>query len=191
MNAIELFHKDGRPAGIWHCEKCRIVANNLEQAESCCRPYKCSGCGSECERYHTLCRICVEAKQEQQERDRFEKAEKLTAWDGWVYSDGYGHQDGYFSSLDDFMEFVLEEGIEAPAYVWACKSEAFAYADVDHILENIEQNGYEDFDADTLDGIPELKAALEAFTEANKGVLSYTPDYSQCVLIQPQQQTST
>lgn len=183
VNAIELFHKDGRSAGVWHCEKCRIVAPSQEQAEACCRPYKCTGCGAECERYHTLCRVCVEAKQEQQERERFDKAEKLTEWDGWVYSDGRGFQDGYFDSLDDFMEFVLEEGIEPPNYVWACKSEAFACIDVDHVLEHIEQNGYDDFDSDTLKGIPELKAALNAFTEANKDVLSYTPDYSTAVLL--------
>lgn len=190
MNAVELFLADGKPASVWFCGKCRHVAGSQHLADLCCDTYKCNKCGKDTgSRSWLRCEACRDAEDVASEVKRFEAAKKVTAWDGWVYSEGHGYKDGYFESLDDFKEWADDERSDEtplPTYVWTCKSEAFAQADIDSILCQITDNGYEDFDPETLDGIPELKAALEAFNEANKDVLSYTPDYSTAVLFTQQ-----
>ena len=117
--------------------------------------------------------------------DPITDAKKKKEWDGWVYLEGTG-RDGYSESLSDFWdnwESDHEEGDEKPAYVWACKKNHFAVADVSDITERIADNGYEDFDVDTLDGLDELKAAIEKFNDANKEVVSYEPDYGVAILL--------
>jgi hypothetical protein len=104
---------------------------------------------------------------------------------GWVYLDGTG-RDGYSESVEDFWENWendADESAEKPKYVWACQENHFAVADVSDITERIADNGYEDFDSETLDGLDELKAAIEKFNEANKDVVSYEPDYGIAILL--------
>ena len=153
-----------------------------DMAEQCCKPRICA-CGKECEPYRTICNGCLNEQQEKQEVTFFEKAEKLTAWDGWVYCEGVN--DDYFESVDDLLERCDDEGIDRPKYVWACKADHFVNADIEDITSRLEDTAYEDFDFADLAGLSELKAALEAFNEANKDKVSYTPDYTKAVLIQP------
>lgn len=186
MNAIELYHQDGKSTGVFYCTQCRCVKRTKEEADKCCEPTKCQYCGKESGRQHYLaCESCDRANQAKKEADRFEKAEKKTEWGGWVYLEGTG-RDGYSESLSDFWdnwESDHDEGDEKPAYVWACKKNHFAVADVSDITERIADNGYEDFDADDLNGLEELKAAIEKFNEANKDVVSYEPDYGVAILL--------
>lgn len=186
MNAIELYHQDGKSTGVFYCTQCRCVKRTKEEADKCCEPTKCQYCGKESGRQHYLaCESCDRANQAKKEADRFEKAEKKTEWGGWVYLEGTG-RDGYSESLSDFWdnwESDHDEGDEKPAYVWACKKNHFAVADVSDITERIADDGYEDFDADDLNGLEELKAAIEKFNEANKDVVSYEPDYGVAILL--------
>ena len=188
MNAIELYHQDGKSAGVHYCEKCRCVKRTREEADKCCEPTKCQYCGKETGRqYYLACESCDRANQEKNERERFEKAKKLTQseWDGWVYLDGTG-RDGYSESLSDFWdnwELDHDEGDEKPEYVWACKKNHFAVADVSDITERIGANAYDDFDTCDLNGLDDLKAAIEKFNEANKDVVSYEPDYGVAILL--------
>lgn len=39
MNATELFHSDGKTAGVWYCAECRVVHKDQPGAEQCCKPY--------------------------------------------------------------------------------------------------------------------------------------------------------
>lgn len=179
MNATELFLKDGRTAGVFYCEKCRVVARTKDDADQCCVPYICKTCGKETgRRFYTICDTCVTAKHAKEERERFDKAEKLTEWSGWVVCG-----DDFYESVSDMLDMVDHE--ELPQYVWACKSRQFVKVDICSILEGIGEDGYEDFDPDTLDGIPALDTALKAFEDANATVLSYEPDYTKAVLINP------
>ncbi len=186
MNAIELYHQDGKSTGVFYCTKCRCVKRTKEEADKCCEPTKCQYCGKESGHQNYLCcDTCKEINEAKKEADRFEKAEKKTAWDGWVYLDGTG-RDGYSESIEDFWENWendADESAEKPKYVWACKKNHFAVADVSDITERIADNGYEDFDVDTLDGLDELKAAIEKFNDANKEVVSYEPDYGVAILL--------
>jgi hypothetical protein len=195
MNAIELFHQDGKSAKVFYCEKCRIVAKTQEQAEQCCRPLKCDMCGNDTERYYFRCRECRDKEDAQRERDRFEKAEKLklTEWDGPVFSDSVaGSNDGFFTSISELLERCADE-IEAgeddsgmaniPDYVWASKSNQFVNADLGDITERISCDAYKDFNPADLHGLDDLKKALAAFNDANKHFVSYEPDYTKAILI--------
>lgn len=186
MNAIELYHQDGKSAGIFYCSSCRHVKRTEGEANECCTPTKCRYCGKESGRQHYLaCESCDRANQAKKEEERFEKARKLTEWDGWVYLDGTGNN-GYSESISDFWdnwESDHDEADEKPAYVWACKENHFAVVDISYITDRIDDDAYEDFNTDGLKGLEELKAAIEKFNEANKDVVSYEPDYGIAILL--------
>jgi hypothetical protein len=187
MNATELFHKDGRPAGVFYCGECRIIFKDASSAELCCGSYKCEDCGKGTgSRSWLVCDGCRSERDRKRELERFERAEKLTDWDGWVYDEGSG-RNGYHQSVADLLEFYEDEERQPPEYVWACDSTAFATLGIDRVKDWILDGGdaYEDFDPDDLNGLEELSRALEKFNEANAAVLSYHPNYKRAVLVQP------
>lgn len=126
---------------------------------------------------------CFEAYQRKKEEHRFEKAEKLTTWDGWVY---YG--DKYFPSLEelfDHLASVCDSEEDWPEYVWAARpTVVIGKFDAWEICESyVSDNGWEDMSENDLHGLPELQADLDRFTAANASVVSYLPDYKKAVLI--------
>ena len=185
MDGQELYLKDGRSAGVFYCSKCRIVAREKEQADNCCVPRKCDTCGAEIG--NSYCEPCADNREIEKEKARFEAAEKVTSWDGWVFSEGLGYQEGFASSIDDLLESV-ETPDEIPEYIWTCEPTQFVRVSLDDILQRIEEdeNCVEDFDARDCDGLPELGAALDAFNEANKGKISYHPNYKRALLVDRQ-----
>lgn len=184
MSATELFHKDGRSAGVYVCEGCRTVAPSKEAAEQCsnCRLYKCDKCGADCDKHWTRCKSCRDKDDAEKEAKRFADAEKLTSWDGWVYCEGTG-DDGFSTSLQELLDECENEGVEIPDYVWACEANYFVKATVSDITAWLEGEAYADWDPSTLNGLDELKAALDKFNEANAEVCSYAPDYTRAVII--------
>ena len=48
MAAIELYKQDGKPAGVYFCESCRIVYANQEDADWCHGEHLCA-CGKKVE----------------------------------------------------------------------------------------------------------------------------------------------
>jgi hypothetical protein len=203
MNAIELHHADGRTAGVYYCSECKRVAPTRELADECCAPYKCTGCGVELPRkdHRTACRECVAEKEREREAARFAAAEKVTEWDGWIYTEEIqGYNDGYYDSVGALLEYIedntpdegemaeltaeeLAEIPRLPEYVWTCGEERFATASLDAIIENIADRGYEDFDTDSILGTEELGAAIEAFNAANTGIVSYSPNYKRALIL--------
>jgi hypothetical protein len=183
MEATELFLKEGRPAGVFFCGKCRRVSGEKDIAEQCCLPRRCDKCSKETLSQSAIrCQACWDAEKANRERERFKKAEKLTEWSGWVYADGVGYRDGYCESLDEFYDWLDENPMDIQ-YVWACKENFFAHADIEDLLTPILDNAYEDFDSDDFKGLAELKAAIAAFNDVNAGLASYEPDYTKAVLL--------
>lgn len=184
MNAKDLFLSDGKSAGVFYCSQCRIVHREIESAESCCRPNKCA-CGADCEKYYTLCPTCRVNQETEREAAKFSTAEKVTSWDGWVYCEGLGNE-GFAQCVEELMEFADDPDGVLPAYVWTCDPVQFAHASVGDILRHIEEDGesYEDFDARTLDGIPELEKAIEAFNTANEKVVSHQVNYKRALIVE-------
>ena len=188
MNATELFLKDGKSAGIFFCGECRRVAPTQDIAVDCCQTYRCRECGKDTGAHHyTVCEDCRRKARDAKEAERFAKAEKLTAWDGWVYCEGRGFQDGFFPTLGDLMDDLDDdtEGDEAPAitYAWTCQPTQFVRASLSDITERVADEAYEDFDVDELAGLKELSDAIVKFNKANEDRVSYAPDYAKAVLL--------
>lgn len=187
MNATELFLADGRNAGIYFCAECRNVARTEPEANQCCAPYKCTVCGTDVDRktYRTVCPPCEKAKREAAEKARFAAAEKVTSWDGYIMAEGYGYSDGYFPSVDDLRDYVEDEELEMPEYVWTCDRSNFAHLSIESITERIADGGeaYEDFDVDDLFGLEELEKAIEVFNAANDSVVSWNPNQKRALLV--------
>ncbi len=204
MNATELFHQDGRTAGIFFCGECRNVARTEADANQCCAPYKCTVCGTDVDRktYRTVCPPCGKAKREAAEKARFDAAEKLTEWDGWIMAEGIGYRDGFFQSVDELREYIegetpdeeemaklteeeKEDIIKMPAYVWTCDPSYFCKLSIEDVTEQLTENcdAYEDFSVDDMSGVEELEKAIDAFNEANAGVVSYQPNMKRALVL--------
>lgn len=127
---------------------------------------------------------CLEAGRVRRESERFSKAEKLTAWDGGAWLG-----DTYYHTMDDLLEDLIggleNEDDPWPEYVWAASPRPVIIGlDAWEICENeVTQNGWDDMDEHDLNGLPELQAALDAFTAANATVVSYVHDFHKAVLL--------
>lgn len=188
MNATELFTENGKSAGAFFCEKCRIIHPNKAQAAQCCAPRICE-CGAECERYHTLCPACTVRKRRERETELFAKAEKVTEWSGAIWSEGHGYNDGYFQNLEDFEDWMACEAEEdgsqpdRPEYVWTCEYRMFLQLDYGQIIENATQDAYENWNDSEINGEGDLKAAIERFNAANTEHISWHPNMKRALLL--------
>jgi hypothetical protein len=181
MTASELFHADGKPTGVFYCGKCRIVHRDRIMADNCCVPYRCKYCDVEVDKYRLVCAACCRKQDIAKEAARFEKAEKLTAWDGPVVMPD---SDRYFSDVGDYLDQTEwdEEQTECE-YLWTCHAKPVCHLDYDTIIENATQEPYEDFDPESLRGRKDLEVALAVFNELNKGNVCWTPDYKVALLL--------
>lgn len=185
MNAQELFLKGGKSVGVFFCGECRNVRPSQELAEQCCQNYKCRHCQADTGgRTSLICDACWKIERAEEERGRFEKSEKLTAWDGWVFCDSVAHTTGYFKNIAELLERCTDGVV--PEYAWTCTETQFVQAHVSDIIGGMEGDAPEDFDFADLDGLDELKAALQKFNEVNAGKICFMPDYKRSVLIPKQ-----
>jgi len=178
MQAQELFLASGKSAGVFYCTSCKVVRKTHEEAEDCCSPCKCQQCGVETEHYNTICKACQRKKERAAEVARFEKAEKLTSFDGWLF---YG--DKYYETMCDLLDDI-DDDADIPEYVWAttvCHFVRLEIGAVEELSVDVD-SAYEDFDS-APDGLDELKTSIEAFNKANAHHISYMVDYSKAVLV--------
>lgn len=193
MNAQELFKRVSNEdvyfetVNRWFCGKCGQIKHDKNLAESCCKPAVCD-CGKEIEeKYYTSCKICRFENDRKREQNRFNKAEKLTEWDGPVFLEGYGN-DGYCSDLSEFLDYISDEEIEENEikYVWCCEEVPLANLDIDEVLNNHTEEAYEGFSIDDFNGLDELRAAVDIFNKKNEKIVSWVLDYSRCLLLEKQ-----
>lgn len=192
MNAIELFHSDGKPAGIFYCEKCRIAKRTKEEAAQCCAPAKCEDCGSEAlQHYYTVCDPCRHKRDTAREAERFANAEKVTEWNGVILHGSHGYNDGFFRDIDELDDWPADEAEEdgtqpdRPEYVWTCDDQCFCQLDYCSIIEHATQEAYEDWDSRTIAGQAELKAAIATFNAANAHHATWHPNYKRALILAP------
>lgn len=187
MNAIELFHETGQSAEIFYCAECRHVKKTKDDAENCCRCRFCNelvpqnSIGKEnFTGYHGE---CWRADRDKRDAERLAKAEVVTDYDGWVFVEGLGYNDGYFRSMDDLLDYLEDEVEEVrPERAYCCQEQPLQRLNSSDIAERICDDMYEDAYED-LNGLKELDIALEKFFDANAGMKSYYPDYKRCVLV--------
>ncbi|MCR4293654.1 MAG: hypothetical protein NUV76_12345 [Candidatus Kuenenia sp.] len=171
MNVQELFLKDGKSAGVYYCEECKIITKKKEDANNCCKRNNCKYCSKLVEEKYWLAhRECIE-------KDKMEKAEKLDTWDGWVF-----YEDKYYETIETLIEELEDNGDTIPQYVYICKESPFPAINIDHLIERIEENSYEEI-IDSLVGLDELTEAINDFNENNKKLVSYLPDETKKVKI--------
>jgi len=125
--------------------------------------YKCDCAGYLKEQYK---------KEEEKEQEVFQKAEKMTyeeytnKYPNYMIYDPFG--DKYYMDLDDLEEDYYSYSAEdtLPKYVYGTTKQSIRL-DVNNILEYECDNLHEDA-YDNLDGIKELREAIEKFNEVNK-----------------------
>jgi hypothetical protein len=125
---------------------------------------------------------CMALIQRRREEKDLANAAKLDHWDGAVFVG-----DTFYRDIGEAMDMCADSEDGLPAYLWTGEPHqvipSFTVADV---VENaMDAYGWEDMDVSDLHGVDELQAALDAFTKVNEGVVSYTQDRSQVVVIKP------
>lgn len=189
MTAYQLYHHDGREAGVWVCATCNLIFSarhgGKDEAEACC---VCKYCGEPAPRddnncYSKMHKACWTEHLKAAHAKRLESAEEVEAHDGWVYAEGWGPQDGYFASAEEAEDYIWdthEDGCELPQWAFCCTSSPPPKLDIEDVAQRWEDNGYEGI-GDDLSGVKELQKALDKFWEQNKHLVSWTPDYSRKV----------
>lgn len=126
----------------------------------------------------------------QQDQKRFEKAEKLKEedWNGPVYCDSLGYNEGYFNDLNDLHEYLEgwedDEGDKSIIeFVWTCEVNPSCVLNVDSILESATEEAHESFDYRDLHGLDELRAAVDKFNKLNENEVSWVPNFKKCVIL--------
>lgn len=119
------------------------------------------------------------------ESAKFDKATKIPRdeYDGRVW-----YNDQAYDDPGEVLQQLIDDGCdedELPKYLWAVKEvPVITPRHVADIVEgDIEDRGWVDMEVKDLKGVDELQAALDRFVEANKGVVSYHPDYMKAVVL--------
>lgn len=165
------------------CGKCRRVAHDERMARQCCEPILCE-CGATCRRGWTACDDCLDRKAQARERNRFEKAEKVSwrDYDGPVYWERPCGD--YWSTATDFVDELACDSppSDCPPYVWACTRYGLTM-DAQGIVHNqLERQEHHEDAADWIVGIDELQTAMDDWLN-KQSVESWAVDYTRAVLL--------
>ncbi len=164
-----------------------VAHRRLEASMHC---VKTCVCGKPIDKHYMLrCGSCIHRMEQEKEQARFEKASKLSLeeyTDAPVYWQGHegGLGDGYFSGVDEILDYCETEGIEVPEYVWACSPHEFKL-DAEDILEREleRQEMYEGADEDIHEDARErLQAYFNVWTK-EQALVGWQSDYSRAILL--------
>ena len=124
---------------------------------------------------------CLKASSERHDAELYEKAEKIPE-DEW--NEGVFHGDEFYDSVGH-MRDCLDEEDDAPKFVWAAEPvQVIPKLAVGDLLESlIEDRGWEDMDADDLNGTADLQLALDKFIDANVDVKSFREDCKTAIIL--------
>lgn len=191
MNAYYLHKPDGTKTEVSACGICGQIAGkgNFDISQKCCTCYECGAILGPEEKstralYH---RDCENKRHAVIEMKRLEKAELVTDYSGPVYCEGVpggSFGDGYFSDIGELEDMLNDapDDTGRPEFAYCCTSSSAAHLSTDSILESATEEAFEDA-IDSLSGVDELRAAVDAFNEANKDVLSWDWDMKRKVAV--------
>lgn len=180
MNAVELFHADGKPAGVHYCANCRCVRGSLDDAEQCCRPSVCP-CGAECPRGWLSCDACRAAEYRRRQYEHFASVQKqcIDDYDGVMVciGDRVLTVDGLEEHVNDMLaEFIADGGDLSkwePPIVYAT-SPTQHMIDVDAAIEHALDEAYEGAERDIdKQAIADLTATVDAWSRAHMPTTHY------------------
>lgn len=180
MNAQRLYLQDGTPTQVWFCGTCHVVVPTQSLAEKCCQPCACGKTAIGGTKRRRECsaenfrRIAAE-----RDAKRLALAETVEDRNGPVFWEGTGN-DGFHESTDDLLEWLEDNGVPRPEYVFAVKVAPFPGLDLDRLLEMMAEELYEDA-IEQFCGVPALSQAIDTFNEDNDHLGVITPDYTRKV----------
>ena len=154
-------------------ESCRAChAGKLYVCEYCGTLNKTSYCN------------CEEARNERDgkiDQLNYERAEKLTPeqYDGWIYREGYGYEEGYFKDVETLEEYCEENNIELPAWVYCCEL-IDCKLNIDLAIEDMLEDSFEDA-RNRLKDENELYDFIEKWN-AKQNIANIYPDRTRVVV---------
>ncbi len=162
----------------------------LQKCSKCCDGIidLCPNCGKP---KHGICmnEECRAKVETEREKSRYDKAQKYTLETAsskstiMYYSDIYGSNEGYFSEIEDLVDYCNDEGIKVPDYVWGTYETQIS-VDAYDIIENACQDLWEGaYDSIGSKDIAELEDFLDNWCANQTGTKTYTVDYRCCILI--------
>lgn len=123
-------------------------------------------------------------RENKQEKERFDKAQKLKIEDApdavkeMIYSNNYDYNDGYCSDLDWLYDLNEDE---RPKYVWSTEKISL-HIDADNIVSQACEDLHEDAFSN-IDGFEELQEFLDAWCDKQTGAETYCVNYKLALLI--------
>ena len=161
-------------------------------ADRCCKPKICEDCSKEISRktYYTVCDYCLEKREQKRELDRYEKAVKCSYTDCpedkriMIYSGSYGYNEGYFTDIDELIDYCESEDIPVPDYCWST-TQIDMSMDADSLIESACEELYEDAEDHISDeDRKELQAFLDKWCEKQSCISAYSVDYKYAIKVE-------
>ena len=87
--------------------------------------------------------------------------------------------DNWFDCIDELEDWFNHRGLEVPEYAYGSYFMPFSL-DIDNIIED-EAQAYDEEIIDRLDGLEELRKAIEKFNKINNGNGTYQVEYGTVV----------
>ena len=176
---VQLFHEDGKPAGVGYCKSNKRVYKDIEALAN--DYYGLHTTNEEKEQLDAIRREEFREKERKKEAAMFEKAKKIkfSEFKGERFFSG----DDYHDEMEDFLNEILNPDY-FPKYVWATKKVPYITEkdDYDVYSSDIENELDSDYEWE-VDGRDDLQKALDKFVEANAHNKAYWPDYKIALLI--------
>ncbi len=153
-----------------------------DQATQCCAPKKCTDCGEiRDSQYWTVCTKCQKEREVKKERERFEKATKVTLDEYYKQRPGnmlYWDEE-FYSDIEDLID---ENDLNPPEYVWSTSTTRMSF-DATDLIENACSDMHEDAyeDISTL-AHKRLQKFLDLWCKKHSPT-SYFPDYTMAIVL--------
>lgn len=153
-------------------EKCKNCYDGIiHLCPNCKNPVKGMCMDNECRNYRE--RIA--------EQKRLDKAIRVSYGDApdkskeMMYSDAYPYNEGYFSDIEDLLEYCKDNDVPIPLYVWSTEKITLSM-DAWSIVENACDELHEDA-INNIENIEELQDFLNTWCAKQAGTDTYTVDY--------------
>lgn len=130
---------------------------------------------------------CLKQRNEDEEKRLLNKAIKTNYKDvpdenkEMMYSDRYPYNEGYFTELEELIEYCNDEEIPLPEYVWSTQKITLSI-DAESIVESACEELHEDAYQNII-GEQELQDFLDIWCSKQTGVDAYSVDYKYAIMI--------
>jgi hypothetical protein len=187
----QLYSIHGEDAGIWWCERCRLIRYSEEDALTCCGPRRCKKCDTQYKDRAYHCDRCWREEETRKAAARWAKATPVPfeQYEGDVFYveevDGstFGHHEGWFYGFEELCDYLDDwrfdnQGEDLPT-IHIFGAAAFkTVLDAERFVENATEEMHEDALAEIpTSAIEEMQTWLDGWAERHSPT-SYNPDYS-------------